>query len=1137
MSNQPTLQDGQEREKALDPQLSFIVQAPAGSGKTELLTQRYLLLLGYVKHPEEILAITFTKKSAAEMRMRVIKALTRAANEPEPEASHDKQTWQLAKQALHRNTELTWDLLDNPNRLQIQTIDSFNASLTRQLPLLSMFGAPLDIADDAAPLYRETVQEFLSHLEENVTWADSIEVLLTHMDNDLANVETLLINMLAKRDQWLPYVAINSHHPELRQALESHLTHIIIDHLTHLQSLFPLHLAQELTSLMQFAAEHLLREDADSDSPILHCQSLDKLPSNALEDKFCWLGIAKFLLTEEGTWRKSVNKKQGFPAPSDTKNAELKSLYIANKLRMKELLDALNEHESLRLALKELTLLPHHQYEESHWETLKALQQILPVIVAQLKLIFQEHGKIDYIENAQAALLALGTEENPTDITLALDYKIQHILIDEFQDTSNSQYRLLEKLMNGWQPYDGRTLFVVGDPMQSIYRFREAEVGLFIRARKKGIGHLDLEPLTLSVNFRSIASVVNWVNESFQKVMPPIENIGTGAVSYSPSIARKEQDALHQAVMLHPFINPEENAQAEAIVNLIQHTWQTNREDKIAILVRSRSHLKRILPALKAANLTFRALDIEPLATRPVIQDLLALTRALLHPADRIAWLAILRAPWCGLTLADLLIIAGDKTKGIIWEQLQSKTIFSELAEESQARVSRFILVLEAALAARRRHSLRYWVEHTWLELGGPACIDQASDLEDANAFFNLLEKLDKAGDLGDIKQLNNAINKLYAAPNNKADDSLQIMTIHNAKGLEFDVVILPHLERKASQDEKQLMQWMERVRANENAELILAPIQAVGEDNNAIYDYIKRQHNVRMENENSRLLYVAATRAKKQLHLFFNLKTKESQPTEIKEPANNSLLQKLWCAIQTTVKEQSFISSDLLLQPSNNKLINQTIKRLTPTWIHPLTMYSFMDESGFHNKQKGFALPENNRKKIGTVTHQILQMIAQLGIPWWTEKTAFQKDYIKSHFLQLGMLLPDALASTSIVEKAIANTLNDPRGLWILSPHTEAQAELPVTMQNKNLIIDRTFIDEKGIRWIIDYKSADYAGDTLDRFLDVEQKQYEPVLRDYYHAFKALGSHPIRIGLYFPLVPAWREWSFENEKNTLNIE
>ena len=116
--------DQPARTAALDPSSSFIVQAPAGSGKTELLTQRFLCLLAHTPHsPEEIVAITFTKKAAAEMQERVISAL-QSAKEPEPDTAHKKQTWHLATQALHRDQAMNWNILDNPNRLRIMTIIS-----------------------------------------------------------------------------------------------------------------------------------------------------------------------------------------------------------------------------------------------------------------------------------------------------------------------------------------------------------------------------------------------------------------------------------------------------------------------------------------------------------------------------------------------------------------------------------------------------------------------------------------------------------------------------------------------------------------------------------------------------------------------------------------------------------------------------------------------------------------------------------------------------------------------------------------------------------------------------------------------------------------------------------------------------
>src|SRR5450755_35438 len=137
MADRSLVPDQTERARALDPERSFIVQAPAGSGKTELLIQRYLALLARVENPEEIVAITFTKKAAGEMRERVLRALTEG------------------------KAEDRWELRQNPARLRIQTIDALCASLTRQMPMLSRFGAQPEIVEDARSLYLEAARATL----------------------------------------------------------------------------------------------------------------------------------------------------------------------------------------------------------------------------------------------------------------------------------------------------------------------------------------------------------------------------------------------------------------------------------------------------------------------------------------------------------------------------------------------------------------------------------------------------------------------------------------------------------------------------------------------------------------------------------------------------------------------------------------------------------------------------------------------------------------------------------------------------------------------------------------------------------------------------------------------------------------
>jgi ATP-dependent helicase/nuclease subunit A len=1123
----PVLSDAQARERALDPSTSFIIQAPAGSGKTELLTQRFLVLLNHVNSPEEILAITFTKKSSNEMRARIINTLKKAAQSSvEPEQAHTKKTWRLARNVLERDAEFQWNLLANPNRLRIQTIDSFNASLTKRLPILSQFGASPEIANEPYFLYLEAVQEFLTHLEEDVEWSHAIAQLLLHMDNDLNKVQDLLITMLSKRDQWLPHISLNANDPTLRNKLENYLSDVISDALTHLIDIFPVEYADELLLLIRFASQHLVA--TNSKSKIATLGSLCDLPGDTLVDLPDWLAISEFLLTSESTWRKTVRVTEGFPAPG--KDLHLKDM----KERAIALINELSENEELRNAFEEIRSLPSGEYSDSQWNMLEALHLVLRVSVAQLRVIFQKYGKIDYIENAQAALLALGSDEAPTDIALALDYRLQHILVDEFQDTASIQYQLIEKLTAGWTPNDGRTLFVVGDPMQSIYRFREAEVGLFIRARKKGLGHIALEPLTLSVNFRSTPNVVNWVNEHFKKVLPPYEDIATGAVSYNSSIANNIKESATSSVELHPLLG--ENAyqdQAKKVIALIHQEKLHNPEGTISILVRTRTHLRAIIPALKNAKLAFRAIKIDPLSLRPNIQDIMALTRALLHPSDRIAWLSILRAPWCGLTLNDLLTLTGNNQNVHLWKQLQSEKITSSLSADGQKRLARILPILKEKVNERRRLSLRLWIESTWIALGGPACVAQPSDLLDVAAYFNLIEQLDVGGDIVHLENLSESVKQLYASADNEADDKLQIMTIHNAKGLEFDTVILPHLERKPSGDDKQLLLWMERPRENERSDLIIAPVHAIGEKNDSIYEYIKRQTKKKAQFEDGRLLYVAATRAKHKLHILFSLEDKKKKDGSDLKPTANSLLEKLWPAISSNLRiSSSHSDAENSMFTKSNSSTDYTIQRLTSDWSNPIQEYTPANELTYHNKSSGFLLPNTKPKIIGTLLHAILQQLALHGLEWWRNKPEEQQtNYIHNQLIQSGLFSIELEEAIKMIQKGIKNILDDTRGNWILMPHSEAQSEFPLTSliddEVKNTIIDRTFVD-KGIRWIIDYKTSIFSNDDLEKFLNSEKKKYEQQLKTYAQTIRYIDSRPIRVGLYFPMIPAWKEWEVE---------
>ncbi|HSX85466.1 MAG TPA: UvrD-helicase domain-containing protein, partial [Cellvibrio sp.] len=720
---QPALQslvqpmDQHVRIEALDPQTSFAVSAPAGSGKTGLLTQRVLTLLAYCDEPEEVLAITFTRKAAGEMQDRIMHALWQAADQPEPQDPHAQRTWQLAQRVLQRDRELQWNLLQSPQRLRVQTIDSLCRSITKQLPLASGIGAQPDTLEDAEQAYRLAVRELFKLLEQDLPLRDDLTRLLRHLDNNLQAVEDLLISLLAKREQWLG-VLLQARHEDARVYLEQVLRDVVCEHLDLVEQALLIH-SSELCSIADRAAINL-QEESDRKNRIHELLGITSLPEAEPESLNQWLAIADLLLTNSGTWRARLTKAEGFPAGKE--NAELKN-------RFSELIaaiaDTAPEAEQL---LQELRSLPSTRYADHQWQLLDSLTSILPILVAQLTIVFKQQSATDYTAISQAALLALGDENAPSDLALQLDYRIRHILVDEFQDTASPQLELLRKLTSGWQADDGRTLFIVGDGMQSCYGFRNANVGLFLDARQQGIGSVDLTALDLRVNFRSQAGVVHWVNTIFQNAFPPQDDISRGAVSYSPSDAFKPSN-VGDAVNFYACIYSSEtksteknwgdrnndsdddevssrtNAQqqeAEKVVELVQQARIDNPNGSVAILVRTRNHLARILPALTAAGLHYQATEIDRLASRMAIMDLLSLTRALLNPADRIAWLSVLRAPWCGLDNSDLHCITtanlgeqnpriNETAFALVWPQLELHQQIDNLSEPGKKILARVV--------------------------------------------------------------------------------------------------------------------------------------------------------------------------------------------------------------------------------------------------------------------------------------------------------------------------------------------------------------------------------------------------------------------------------------------------------------
>jgi ATP-dependent exoDNAse (exonuclease V) beta subunit len=702
---------------------------------------------------------------------------------------------------------------------------------------------------------------------------------------------------------------------------------------------------------------------------------------------------------------------------------------------------------------------------------------------------------------------------------------------------------LLERLTEGWQRGDGRTLFVVGDPMQSIYRFREAEVGLFLRAQRHGIGTVPLEPLALSANFRSRAGIVEWVNDSFSSVFPETEDMACGAVRYAPAAA-VHPPGDGPAVCCHPHANRDDAGEAQRVVDLVSEALARG-DASIAILVRSRPHLAHILPALRQAGLRYLAQEIDPLAERSVARDLVSLTRALLHPGDRLAWLAVLRAPWCGLSLNDLHALCSGDGQSTIPALLADPVVLGRLTPDGQKRAVRTFAVLQKGRQQRGRVGLRRLVEGCWLALGGPACCDAAAQ-EDAQRVLGLLEELERGGDLVSLDQLEEGLQRLFAASDAAAGNRLQIMTIHKAKGLEFVTVILPGLGRRSRLADKPLLRWLEHPECG----LLLAPVEPRGETGrDPIYDMIGRLEKEKEELEVTRLLYVAATRAKNRLHLLGHVTYNQNGEAR---PEPGSLLDKLWPAVSEAFSAEA--PGEPATVPAESHPPALPLRRLPADWSLPALVAApvkFAAVAGRASTARIMTTEEARLtgregeagRHIGTVVHYWLERIALDGLDNWSRNRLDQLELpIRRQLIALGVAgarIPDG---SEKIRRALQVVLDSQRGRWLLSAHLGAASEYPLSGiidgEMVHAVLDRTFVDEEGTRWVIDYKTGfPFKNEDHAVFYQRERECYREQLVRYAALFRRLEpDRPVRTALYFPMFDGWYEMPLEDPGKQLEF-
>ncbi|HEX6975580.1 MAG TPA: UvrD-helicase domain-containing protein [Vicinamibacterales bacterium] len=833
--------DESARAYAVDPSRNVVLEASAGTGKTSVLVSRYVNLLKAGVDPSHILAITFTRKAAAEMRERIVRELRESAARSE----FDKSRW--------------LELRDRVGEIAISTIDAFCLSLLREFPLEADLDPGFDMADET---------EVPRLVEDALDRSMRIFARLAKQEPDVAVV--------------LAQLGVSRTRDGLAALLERRL--VAWDALDRFLAKGPSDLtaavvcrraATNLQDTLRTVPGGLARFLADG--PVHHpryqmlLRALDNMAAlehaSDAEIRAVLDRVASHFLTLDGSPRKATSIPP-YKTDRDYPNAE------ASKRHRNAVAQIAPQIERVVFAFaRDLNVV-----------LARGIRRMFAIALAQYRDALEERSVLDFSDVLQRALTLLRQMDEFSLSRFRLESRYHHVLVDEFQDTSRAQWELVSLLVQTWREGLGLaaspSIFIVGDRKQSIYRFRDAEVAVLQEAGR----HIDaLRPGTtsrrsISRSFRALPELLEFVNELSAEMSQPATRADD--FTYTDS-DRFPVDAVRDRVrgpVLGISVANEPEQCAAAVADEIARVLreETVRDRKtgvardarpgdIAILFRSRASHREFEHELELRGIPTYVYKGLGFFDADETKDLVALMRYLADPSSDLRASAFLRSRFVRLSDPGLAILSPRLADAIVGARLpdafvrldaEDQRVLAHLRARARAWLERVDRVPPADLIEQLLPETAYA-----FELRG-ARRQQA--WENLKKMRGLVRRIQNRG-YATLSRIADHIDYLTAGDESNAVlealDAVNLMTVHASKGLEFPVVFVVNMAKGASGPPRPVRVTVD----GETGESSVSVGPFVSDTDEAERD--------REKQETRRLLYVALTRARDRLYLSAALK------------------------------------------------------------------------------------------------------------------------------------------------------------------------------------------------------------------------------------------------------------------------